>query len=176
MKVILARSAGFCYGVRRAVELAEETAFSVKLCVMLGSIIHNRNVVDRLAEKGLFAVERPEQVPDGSRVIIRSHGESRAVHDSLRERGVEILDATCPNVTRIHQIVQGAEERGRTPVIVGAPDHPEVLAIAGWCKGPVVVSGEKIWKIGCFSGLNAQICPLPLCHRPPLPRKFGKGA
>ena len=143
MKVILARSAGFCYGVRRAVELAEETARRGEPCVMLGSIIHNRDVVDRLAAQGLRAVDRPDQVPEGSGVLIRSHGESRATYEALRARGAKILDATCPNVSRIHQIVSQAEERGRQPVIVGTPDHPEVLAIAGWCRRPAVVSGEE---------------------------------
>ena len=143
MSVVLAKSAGFCYGVRRAVELAERTAEEGRPCVMLGSIIHNKDVIARLAEKGLTAVERPEGVPEGSAVIIRSHGEGRAVYDQLRARGVEILDATCPNVTRIHQIVAQAEETGRQPVIVGTPDHPEVTAIAGWCSHPVVVSGAE---------------------------------
>ena len=143
MKVILAKSAGFCYGVRRAVELAEETARRGEPCVMLGSIIHNRDVVDRLAAQGLRAVDRPDQVPEGSGVLIRSHGESRATYEALRARGAKILDATCPNVSRIHQIVSQAEERGRQPVIVGTPDHPEVLAIAGWCHRPAVVSGEE---------------------------------
>ena len=143
MSVVLAKSAGFCYGVRRAVELAERTAEEGRPCVMLGSIIHNKDVIARLAEKGLTAVERPEDVPEGSAVIIRSHGEGRAVYDQLRARGAEILDATCPNVTRIHQIVAQAEEMGRQPVIVGTPDHPEVTAIAGWCSHPVVVSGAE---------------------------------
>ena len=143
MSVVLAKSAGFCYGVRRAVELAERTAEEGRPCVMLGSIIHNKDVIARLAEKGLTAVERPEDVPEGSAVIIRSHGDGRAVYDQLRARGVEILDATCPNVTRIHQIVAQAEETGRQPVIVGTPDHPEVTAIAGWCSHPVVVSGAE---------------------------------
>ena len=143
MKIMLAKSAGFCYGVRRAVELAEQTAKSGKPCVMLGSIIHNRDVVEHLAAQGLYEVKKPKDVPEGSAVIIRSHGESRAVHQGLEARGIEILDATCPNVTRIHQIVQQAEQRGRQPVIVGTPDHPEVLAIAGWCNAPVVVSGEE---------------------------------
>ena len=143
MSIVLAKSAGFCYGVRRAVELAERTAEEGRPCVMLGSIIHNKDVIARLAEKGLTAVERPEDVPEGSAVIIRSHGEGRAVYDQLRARGVEILDATCPNVTRIHQIVAQAEETGRQPVIVGTPDHPEVTAIAGWCSHPVVVSGAE---------------------------------
>ena len=142
-QILLAGSAGFCYGVRRAVELAEEKAAQGVPCVMLGSIIHNRDVVDRLAVQGLHSVESPEEVPDGGAVIIRSHGESRAVHQALRGRGVRIFDATCPNVTHIHQIVSEAEERGRQPVIVGSPDHPEVLAIAGWCRNPVVVSGAE---------------------------------
>ena len=87
MSVVLAKSAGFCYGVRRAVELAERTAEEGRPCVMLGSIIHNKDVIARLAEKGLTAVERPEDVPEGSAVIIRSHGEGRAVYDQLRARG-----------------------------------------------------------------------------------------
>ena len=141
-EIITAQSAGFCFGVDRAVRLAE-SALEDGECWCLGDIIHNRDVVDRLAEQGLHAVERPEQVPDGGAVIIRSHGESQAVHEQLRSRGVRILDATCPNVTRIHQIVARAEERGRQPVIVGTPDHPEVLAIAGWCRAPAVVSGAQ---------------------------------
>ena len=144
MRVVLAQSAGFCYGVRRAVELADETAARGELpCVMLGPIIHNMDVVGRLTRQGLGGADSLDQVPDGCGGIIRSHGESRAVHEEARRRGLRVLDATCPNVTRIHNIVSEAEKRGRQPVIVGTPDHPEVLAIAGWCKAPVVVSGAK---------------------------------
>ena len=143
IELVLAKSAGFCYGVKRAVELAQKTAEEGTPCVMLGSIIHNKDVVNHLAERGLVSVERPEQVADNGCVIIRSHGESRAVHEGLAARGVTILDATCPNVTRIHKIVSEAERKGRTPVIVGTPNHPEVVAIAGWCEHPVVVSGVE---------------------------------
>ncbi len=143
MRMILAKSAGFCYGVKRAVELAEQAAAQGEPCVMLGYIIHNSDVVRRLAEQGVYVVERPEEVPQGSGVIIRSHGESRETYRRLEERGARILDATCPNVTRIHQIVARAEEQGRQPVIIGTPDHPEVTAIAGWCRHPVVLSGEE---------------------------------
>ena len=93
----LAKSAGFCYGVRRAVELAESAAASGTPCVLLGHIIHNQNVVDRLASLGLRTVESPEEVPEGCQVVIRSHGESRAVYEALQARGANILDATCPN-------------------------------------------------------------------------------
>ncbi|NBI08526.1 bifunctional 4-hydroxy-3-methylbut-2-enyl diphosphate reductase/30S ribosomal protein S1 [Colidextribacter sp. OB.20] len=142
-RVVLAQSAGFCYGVRRAVELAEEKAAQGIPCVMLGSLIHNRDVTGRLAALGLRTVEQPEEVPDGGAVIIRSHGESRAVHQDFARRGITVFDATCPNVTHIHKIVADAEARGRQCVIVGTAGHPEVVAIAGWCRAPLILSGAK---------------------------------
>ncbi len=175
MKIMLAKSAGFCYGVRRAVELAEQTAQSGKPCVMLGSIIHNRDVVEHLAAQGLYEVKQPEDVPEGSAVIIRSHGESRAVHQGLEKRGIEILDATCPNVTRIHQIVQQAEQRGRQPVIVGTPDHPEVLAIAGWCRNPVVVSGEEELEIWLAQDPGRRDLPLTFVSQTTSTKKIWEG-
>ncbi len=143
MKIVLAESAGFCYGVRRAVELAEEKAAQGIPCVMLGSLIHNKNVTGYLAARGLQVVDSPEEVPEGAAVIIRSHGEGRAIYECFARRGVEVFDATCPNVTHIHKIVAEAEKKGRQPVIVGTPDHPEVLAIAGWCEAPVILSGVE---------------------------------
>ena len=175
MKIMLAKSAGFCYGVRRAVELAEQTAQSGKPCVMLGSIIHNRDVVEHLTAQGLYEVKQPEDVPEGSAVIIRSHGESRAVHQGLEKRGIEILDATCPNVTRIHQIVQQAEQRGRQPVIVGTPDHPEVLAIAGWCRNPVVVSGEEELEIWLAQDPGRRDLPLTFVSQTTSTKKIWEG-
>ncbi len=139
MKVTLAKTAGFCYGVRRAVELAEQTAQSGRACVMLGSIIHNDHVVEHLARQGMGRVDRVEDVPEGAAVLIRSHGEAKEVYDQLQARGIEIIDATCPSVARIHHLVQDAEARGRQPVIIGLPTHPEVMAIAGWCRSPVVL-------------------------------------
>ncbi len=160
MRIELAKSAGFCYGVRRAVELAEEKAAQEGPCVMLGPIIHNQDVIGRLAAQGLCSVERPEEVPSGWAVIVRSHGESRAVHEGFARRGIQVFDATCPNVTHIHEIVAQAEERGRQPVIVGTPDHPEVLAIAGWCRAPVVVSGAKDLEKWLEEGENRTDLPL----------------
>ena len=160
MKVVLAQSAGFCYGVRRAVELAQEKAAQGAPCVMLGPIIHNKEVVGRLAAQGLRAVDRPEEVPSGCGVVIRSHGEGRAVHEDFARRGGEVFDATCPNVTHIHKIVAEAENRGRQPVVVGATDHPEVLAIAGWCRAPVVVSGAKDLEKWLNDGENRHHLPL----------------
>ncbi len=141
MKLELAKSAGFCYGVKRAVDMAESAAESGRLCVMLGSLIHNRHVTERMCQKGICTVDALADVPEGAAVILRSHGEARTVHRALQERGHEIIDAACPNVSKIHRIVEQAEANGRTAVIIGNPDHPEVIAIAGWCEHPVVLSG-----------------------------------
>ena len=108
MRLELARTAGFCYGVRRAVHMAEEAAQSGRPCVMLGPIIHNQSVIAYLKDLGVGMVDTPEEVPEGAAVIIRSHGECRAVHEALSSRGLRVIDATCPNVSRIHQIVAQA--------------------------------------------------------------------
>ena len=141
MRLELARSAGFCYGVRRAVQMAEMAAEEGRPCVMLGPIIHNRDVIAYLESIGVGLVDTPEEVPPGTAVLIRSHGEGRPVHEALARLGQPVIDATCPNVSRIHQIVSRAEEGGRQVLIIGTRTHPEVAAIAGWCRRPVVLEG-----------------------------------
>ena len=141
MRLELARSAGFCYGVRRAVQMAEMAAEEGRPCVMLGPIIHNRDVIAYLESIGVGLVDTPEEVPPGAAVLIRSHGEGRPVHQALARLGRPVIDATCPNVSRIHQIVSRAEEGGRQVLIIGTRTHPEVAAIAGWCRRPVVLEG-----------------------------------
>ena len=145
MRVEVAKTAGFCYGVRRAVELAEKSAVSDCRCKMLGPIIHNEFVVRDLERKGVGCATGPEDISPGETAIIRSHGEGKAVYELLRHNGAEILDATCPNVARIHDLVADAEAQGRLPVIVGRRTHPEVVATAGWCRSALVVeSGEEL--------------------------------
>ena len=134
MSVRVAKSAGFCFGVSRAVELVEQAAEAGKKVVTLGPIIHNHHVVDKFRALGVEVIDAPEQACPGQTVIIRSHGVSRAVYEELQRRGVEIIDATCPFVKRIHGIVSRAEEEGQLPVIIGTPTHPEVEGIAGWCR------------------------------------------
>ena len=141
MRLELARSAGFCYGVRRAVQMAEMAAEEGRPCVMLGPIINNRDVIAYLESIGVGLVDTPEEVPPGTAVLIRSHGEGRPVHEALARLGRPVIDATCPNVSRIHQIVSRAEEGGRQVLIIGTRTHPEVAAIAGWCRRPVVLEG-----------------------------------
>jgi 4-hydroxy-3-methylbut-2-enyl diphosphate reductase len=143
VRLELARSAGFCYGVRRAVQMAEMAAEEGRPCVMLGPIIHNRDVIAYLESIGVGLVDTPEEVPPGTAVLIRSHGEGRPVHEALARLGRPVIDATCPNVSRIHQIVSRAEEGGRQVLIIGTRTHPEVAAIAGWCRRPVVLEGAE---------------------------------
>ena len=141
MSVILAKSAGFCYGVERAVKLAEQTAREKGSCVMLGSIIHNAHVVQDLEALGARQVDDVSQVRPGETVIIRSHGETRQVYQQLEALGAEVVDATCPNVRRIQRLVAGAGEEGRTPLIIGEQHHPEVLGAASWSEDSVIVDG-----------------------------------
>lgn len=141
MPVILAKSAGFCYGVERAVKLAEQTAREKGSCVMLGSIIHNAHVVRELEALGARQVDDISQVRPGETVIIRSHGETRQVYQQLEALDAEVVDATCPNVRRIQRLVAGAGEEGRTPLIIGEQHHPEVLGAASWSEDSVIVDG-----------------------------------
>ncbi|MCL2589107.1 MAG: 4-hydroxy-3-methylbut-2-enyl diphosphate reductase, partial [Oscillospiraceae bacterium] len=138
-QVILAETAGFCFGVRRAVQLAERTAAMGQSCATLGPIIHNRHVVERLGELGVGIIDHPDEAEPGSRVIIRSHGVGREVLETLATRGVEIIDATCPDVKKIHRIIETADQAGDIVIVVGERDHPEVIAACGWCACPVVV-------------------------------------
>ena len=133
MSVKLAKSAGFCFGVDRAVELVEKAAGEGKKVLTLGPIIHNRHVVGKFNEMGVGVIERPEEARPENTVIIRSHGVTRDVCRRLEETGCEVIDATCPFVKRIHGIVSRAEEEGRLPIIIGTRAHPEVEGIAGWC-------------------------------------------
>ena len=161
MSITVAKSAGFCFGVSRAVELVESAAKAGKRVCTLGPIIHNRHAVGRFEEMGVRVITAPEEAEPGATVIIRSHGVTRAVYNRLESRGVEIVDATCPFVKRIHGIVSKAEEEGRLPVIIGTRSHPEVEGIAGWCGCCRVFESPEELEIWAQSGevsANTPIC------------------
>lgn len=143
MQVMMAESAGFCYGVKRAVDMARETAKKCRNSVMLGSIIHNANVVAELEALGMRKVDSWDQVRPGETVVIRSHGERKEVFDRLAAMGAECVNATCPNVLRIQQLVAQAQEEGRTPLIIGEMHHPEVLGAASWSERSVILPGPR---------------------------------
>ena len=124
MSIRIAKSAGFCFGVSRAVETVEQAAEQGKQVVTLGPIIHNRHVVNKFDDMGIRVIEKPEDAQEGMTVIIRSHGVSRDVYEQLESRNVEIIDATCPFVKRIHSIVEKAAAAVDLPIIMGTRSHP----------------------------------------------------
>ena len=139
-EVILAKSAGFCFGVKRAVDTVYEQT-GKKNVYTFGPIIHNEEVVKDLEKKGVFVINTMEELDDITEgtVIIRSHGVSSAVYEALRKKGVEIVDATCPFVLKIHNIVKQESSNGKQIVIIGNEKHPEVEGIMGWSKTQVHV-------------------------------------
>ncbi|MGM9522067.1 MAG: bifunctional 4-hydroxy-3-methylbut-2-enyl diphosphate reductase/30S ribosomal protein S1 [Oscillospiraceae bacterium] len=138
MEIITAKTAGFCFGVRRAVKIAEKAAEEYGSCVCLGPLIHNDDVVRELESRGIRTVHDISEINEGDRVIIRSHGIGRDEYAELESRHVQIIDATCPDVSKIHKLVSQESLEGRGIIIIGEKAHPEVRAIAGWCAGAEV--------------------------------------
>ncbi|RHO38770.1 4-hydroxy-3-methylbut-2-enyl diphosphate reductase [Clostridium sp. AM16-23] len=135
MEVTVAKTAGFCFGVKRAVEkVYEQIGKTEKPIYTYGPIIHNEQVVGDLQEKGVEVIDTLEELKTirDAVVVIRSHGVGKDVYDILKENGVEIVDATCPYVKKIHRIVEKQTAEGRRVLIVGSGDHPEVQGIKGW--------------------------------------------
>lgn len=137
-KLFVAKSAGFCFGVDRAIKMVYNELDNRNNIVTLGPIIHNQNVVDDLKSKGVYPVELSE-VREGQTVIIRSHGVGKAVYDTLDKLGAEVVDATCPFVTKIHNIAKERSADGYTVFIAGDKSHPEVQGIMGHCTGECFV-------------------------------------
>ena len=132
-EIILAESAGFCFGVRRSVEMAEKLIGEQGSCSSLGQLIHNEDVVNRLKDMGLRVINSPEEAEAGEHVLIRAHGVAREVYERLAQRGAVVTDASCPKVKAIHTVVSRAGANGRFVIIIGMREHPEVEAICGWC-------------------------------------------
>ena len=137
MEITVAKTAGFCFGVNRAVDLAFECARSSPKVCTLGPIIHNPQLVAQLEAQGVRAVDDLSDVPDDAVVIIRSHGVTRQIYDEIAARKLSCVDATCPFVAKIHRIVQEKSAAGSTILIAGDREHPEVQGIFGHCTGPV---------------------------------------
>ncbi len=156
MEVRLAECAGFCFGVKRAVDTVYEQVETGKTIYTYGPIVHNEEVVKDLEEKGVRVIENKDELLamnsadtkensiEGQSVgdvtvIIRAHGVPREIYDILEQKGFECVDATCPFVKRIHRIVEKESKEGKHIIIIGNPGHPEVEGIKGWCEGPVSI-------------------------------------
>ena len=139
MKLTIGEHAGFCFGVRRAVDKAFACAQEGLPCVTLGPLIHNPQEVERLRCAGVRSVDSLDEIAPGQTVMIRSHGVTPAVYALCRERGLSVIDCTCPHVAHVHRLVEEYSQGGDAVIIVGEPDHPEIVGIAGWAHGPVFI-------------------------------------
>ena len=152
MKVIKAKTAGFCFGVKRAVDTVYK---QVDTCngpiYTYGPIIHNEEVVKDLESKGVVVLRTEEDLVNifEGTVIIRSHGVKKRIYDKLETKGIRVVDATCPFVKKIHNIVQKESAAGKYILIIGNPDHPEVIGIRGWAgeHAEVIQNADDIEKI-----------------------------
>ena len=162
MEVIVAKSAGFCFGVKRAVDsVYSEIENSEKTIYTYGPIIHNEQVVKDLENKGVRVINEKKEIEavDKGTVIIRSHGVAKEICDIIDEQNLRMVDATCPFVKKIHNIVREESEKGKKIVIIGNDNHPEVEGIKGWVFGDAIVinSDTDIEKLERFKDLSLCI-------------------
>ena len=146
MQIVVGRYAGFCFGVNNALEMAQASAKDGPVCT-LGALIHNQEVVDALKRQGIEAVDQIERVQT-PQVVIRSHGARPETFERLRERGLRVIDATCPYVKRIHRLAQEAQKSGQPVVILGEKTHPEIQATEGW-------AGERCFIVDSEADVDA---------------------
>ena len=156
MSVEIAKTAGFCYGVKRAVEKTYEVIGEKDgKIVTLGHLIHNRGVVGDLEKHGVYSCDTPSEVPEDAIVIIRAHGVKKSVYCELS--GHEIIDLTCPFVSKIHKIVEKHYNEGYKILIIGDENHPEVIGINGWCGDDALITYDENYEI------PAEFAEIPIC-------------
>ena len=162
MKVIRAKTAGFCFGVRRAVDTVYEQLGKneQKKIYTYGPIIHNAEVVKDMEKKGVVVLQSEEELEALTEgiVIIRSHGIEKRIHEKLSKRNITVVDATCPFVKKIHRIVERESAQGKYIIIIGNPEHPEVKGIKGWAgkESAVIQNTADIEKLSVEKG--KKIC------------------
>lgn len=149
MEIIVGKTAGFCFGVKRAIELSKNVADTSGNAYCVGSIVHNKVVNDDLKNRGLKFVDKIEEVPVGSKVIIRAHGVTKDELELCKRRELDVVDTTCPNVKKIHEIVSKYSKEGYKIIVIGDNGHPEVNGIIGWTNGDYVVIDDVL-------GLNGK--------------------
>ncbi|NLD11128.1 MAG: bifunctional 4-hydroxy-3-methylbut-2-enyl diphosphate reductase/30S ribosomal protein S1, partial [Clostridiales bacterium] len=159
MEIIRAEHSGFCFGVRRALEKTIdqiEHNTDGRRIFTCGPLIHNTAVTDDLASRGVGIISDLHEASAGDIVIVRSHGESEEFFVRAEAQGLDLVDATCPFVTRIHKLVRQAKDQGRHVIIVGDKNHPEVIGINGWCDNEASIIGNKT-EAEAFAGQEAFV-------------------
>ena len=139
MKVKIAKEAGFCFGVKRAMKMAWDELELNSDIYALGPLIHNKQAVQRYEDKGLVTVDTINDIPNDKSVIIRSHGVSSDIYDKANSNNLNIIDTTCPFVKKIHNIVKEFYEKGYKIIIIGDKNHPEIIGINGWCENSALI-------------------------------------
>ena len=164
MKILLAKDAGYCFGVRDAVNMAYDTANEYDEVYMLGDIVHNETVVRDLAKAGTKVVTSLNNVPKDKPVLFRAHGTDPNVWNDAKEKNLNIIDATCPLVIEIHEEIKKLEAEGRKTIIIGDHGHDEVVAIAAQVSDPIIISNQgeartlrKMKKAGVVSQSTQMI-------------------
>ncbi|OEH84777.1 hypothetical protein BHU72_08055 [Desulfuribacillus stibiiarsenatis] len=154
MTITLARHAGFCKGVQRAIDTAKKVGENHGKAVTLGPIVHNQHVVDYLYQYGVQTIDSIQEVKPDEAVVLRSHGVGKLVYDNLQENNISYIDATCPFVKAVHKLASKAYKENKTVLIVGDPKHPEVEGILGWTedKGYVIKSIDDIENLPAING------------------------
>jgi 4-hydroxy-3-methylbut-2-enyl diphosphate reductase len=160
MEVVLAKTSGFCFGVKRAVDTVYEQIEKGKKIYTYGPIVHNEEVVKDLQDKGVNVINSPDELEmiDSGSIIIRAHGVAREIYELIEKRGLECIDATCPFVKRIHNIVEKESNNGRRIIIIGNDGHPEVEGIKGWCNTPAIVIESEQEAIDFSVEIGEKIC------------------
>ena len=143
MKILVAKDAGYCFGVRDAVELAKKSGIDYKEVYMLGDIVHNEQVVSDLSKKGSKVVKNLEEIPKDKPVLFRAHGTDPETWKAAQKKKLNIIDATCPLVTEIHEEIKSLEEEGRRTIIIGDHNHDEVVGIASQVDNAIIISSPE---------------------------------
>ena len=147
MKIFLARDAGYCFGVRDAVNLAYDTAEAHGEVYMLGTIVHNERVIENLSNAGAKVVEMLDDVPEDKPILFRAHGTAPELWKKTDKKKLNLVDATCPLVTEIHDEIKKLEEEGRSTIIIGDHGHDEVVAIAAQVSNPIIIANVDEAKV-----------------------------
>jgi len=140
MKILVAKDAGYCFGVRDAVNLAKKSGDDFQEVYMLGDIVHNETVVDDLNKRGSKVVESLSDIPEDKPVLFRAHGTDPETWKKAQKKKLNIIDATCPLVTEIHEEIKELESENRMTIIIGDHNHDEVVGIAAQVKDPIIIS------------------------------------
>lgn len=143
MKVLLADEYGFCFGVERAVEMVEESLGNRETVRTLGPLIHNEQEMERLGEKGVTTISDPVQIKRGETAVIRAHGVTPDVQRSLEIKASKVVDATCPFVTRVQRLASRAAKEDRHVIVVGNPEHPEMVGVKGYAPDHAFVIKDE---------------------------------